>query len=131
MNKKFRGGRLTLTKDGTIRKLELENGGGTRFCTWDDNDMDFDTVHRRLLNIFNLNDSKYKTSLYDFQYRLLDVNKYENFSQYINMYGLSSNSTVVYLCTHEVNDEDEPQRIMTKTKDKVTMKTTTTKQKTS
>ncbi|CAF1068292.1 unnamed protein product [Rotaria sordida] len=131
MNKKFRGGRLTLTKDGTIRKLELENGGGTRFCTWDDNDMDFDTVHRRLLNIFNLNDSKYKTSLYDFQYRLLDVNKYENFSQYMNTYGLSANSTVVYLCTHEVNDEDEPQRIMTKTKDKVTMKTTTTKQKAS
>jgi hypothetical protein len=54
MNKRFRCGRLILTKDGTIKKLGLEEGGGTRWCAWDNNDMDFNNVHYRLRDIFHL-----------------------------------------------------------------------------
>ncbi len=54
MNRKFRCGRLIRTNDGTIKKIELDDGGGSRYCTWDDKDMDFETVHHRLLNIFEL-----------------------------------------------------------------------------
>jgi hypothetical protein len=54
MSKRFRCGRLILTKDGTIKKLGLEEGGGTRWCTWDNNDMDFNNVHYRLRDIFHL-----------------------------------------------------------------------------
>ncbi|CAF4393084.1 unnamed protein product [Rotaria sp. Silwood2] len=137
MSRKFRCGRLMLTKDRTIKKLELENGGGTRFCTWDNDDMDFDTVHRRLLNIYKLNSRKLNTSLYDFQHRPLNKNEYKNFSQYINIYGLNANSTIIYLCTNAVNDDDDdddddqPEIIMTKTKNVVPIKPSTDEQKTS
>jgi len=54
MNRRFRCGRLILTKDGTIKKLELEDGGGSRFCDWDPIDIGFDDIHCRLIDIFNL-----------------------------------------------------------------------------
>ena len=54
MSKKFRCGRLMLTKDGKLIKLDLGNGGGSRHCDWHHKDMDFDDVHSRLINIFNL-----------------------------------------------------------------------------
>ncbi|CAF4583421.1 unnamed protein product, partial [Rotaria sp. Silwood2] len=76
MTKRFRCGRLTITKDGKIKKLELEDGGGSRFCQWDPIDMDFNSIHHRLIDIFKL-DSKLKTSLYDFRHQLLDINKYK------------------------------------------------------
>jgi hypothetical protein len=54
MNKRFRCGRLTLTKNGEVKKVDLGNGGGSRFCEWSDNDMTFNDIHNRLINIFNL-----------------------------------------------------------------------------
>jgi hypothetical protein len=54
MNKKFRCGRLILTRNGAIKKVDLEDGGGSRYCHWDYINMNFHTVHYRLLNIFNL-----------------------------------------------------------------------------
>ncbi|CAF3317022.1 unnamed protein product, partial [Rotaria sp. Silwood2] len=54
MTKRFRCGRLTVTKDGKIKKLELEDGGGSRFCQWDSIDMDFDSIHHSLIDIFKL-----------------------------------------------------------------------------
>jgi hypothetical protein len=57
MNKRFRSGRLMLTRDGIIKKLYLEGGGGTRVCNRDNNNMTFDDVHYRLRNLFNLSKS--------------------------------------------------------------------------
>ena len=54
MNRRFRCGRLILTKDGTTKKLELEEGGGIRYCDWDPIDMNFDGIYHRLLDIFKL-----------------------------------------------------------------------------
>lgn len=54
MNKKFRCGRLILTKDGIVKKLDLDRGGGTRCCTWDYTSMNFDDVHERLVTLFNI-----------------------------------------------------------------------------
>ena len=54
MNKRFRCGRLILTRDGTIKKLDLRAGGGTRFCDWHNIDMTFENVHYQLLKIYNL-----------------------------------------------------------------------------
>ncbi|CAF3132543.1 unnamed protein product [Rotaria sp. Silwood2] len=99
MNRKFRCGRLISTKEGRIKKLELEDGGGTRFCNWDTIDMDFKCVHDRLLDIFNLDKNKCRNSLYDFQRHPLDINQYKTFSEYINKNGLnyigSNNSSMI------------------------------------
>ncbi|CAF2910595.1 unnamed protein product [Rotaria sp. Silwood2] len=102
MNRRIRCGRLALTKDGVIKKLELEDGGGSRYCNWDPIDMDFDTVHRRLVDIFQLGESKLKTSLYDFQRHPLDINQYYTFFEYFNKNGLNCSSTIIYICTHQV-----------------------------
>jgi hypothetical protein len=58
--KRFRCGRLIKRKDGTIKKLDLSDGGGARFCNFDDQDMDFHEIHRRLLEIFRLGKMKNK-----------------------------------------------------------------------
>ncbi|CAF3165968.1 unnamed protein product [Rotaria socialis] len=122
MNRKLRCGRLIRTTDGILKEVELKHGGGSRFCPWNDKDMDFQTVHGIALNRFELNDRKYKTQLYDFNQRVLDINAYENFSQYIERFGLNTNSTILYLCTIEsLAHKNEPP---TKTKD--TMVTTIT-----
>ncbi|CAM4979910.1 unnamed protein product [Rotaria socialis] len=136
MNKTFRCGRLMLTKDGILKKLELENGGGSRRCNWDHNDMDFNTVQQRLMDVFHLNNGKYKTWLYDFERKLLDVHKYEKFSQYMNDHGLSGRSTIIYICTNEVNenendDDDDPIIIMPNKKSTATMKKLKTEPKSS
>ena len=44
---------------------------------------------------------KYKTSLYDFEHQRINVKQYKTFGEYINRHGLTGNSTVVYLCTHQ------------------------------
>jgi hypothetical protein len=54
MNKKLRCGRLILTNDGIIKKLDLANGGGVRSCDWNRNDTTFNDIHYRLLDVFNL-----------------------------------------------------------------------------
>ncbi|CAF3791938.1 unnamed protein product [Rotaria magnacalcarata] len=135
MNKTFHCGRLMLTKDGILKKIELENGGGSRRCNWDHNDMDFNTVQQRLMDVFHLNNGKCKTWLYDFERKLLDVHKYEKFSQYMNEHGLSGRSTIIYICTHEVDenesDNDDPIIIMPNKKSTVTMKKLKTEPKSS
>ncbi|CAF3384090.1 unnamed protein product [Rotaria sp. Silwood2] len=113
MTKRFRCGRLTITKDGKIKKLELEDGGGSRFCQWDPIDMDFNSIHHRLIDIFKL-DSKLKTSVYDFQHQPLDINKYKTLFEYINQNGLNISSTIIYICTHHVDDNDNQTRIVKK-----------------
>ncbi len=56
MSRRFRCGRLILSRDGTINKVVLKYGGGTRFCDcdWHNDNMTFEDVHYRLLDIFNL-----------------------------------------------------------------------------
>ncbi|CAF4333158.1 unnamed protein product, partial [Rotaria magnacalcarata] len=83
MNRKFRCGRLIRTGDGILKEVELKHGGGSRVCPWNDKDMDFQTAHRIIIQKFELNDCKYKTQLYDFNQRVLDINAYENFAQYV------------------------------------------------
>ncbi|CAF1475892.1 unnamed protein product [Adineta steineri] len=95
MSKRFRCGRLMFGRNGKVRKMNLARGGGTRFCEWNNSDMNFKDVHQSLLNIFNIQATKFKTSLYDFQLKRLDVNQYNTFSEYIQKYGLSSNNQQV------------------------------------
>ncbi|CAF3412465.1 unnamed protein product [Rotaria sp. Silwood1] len=106
MNRRFRCGRLVLTKNGLIKKVELEDGGGTRFCNWEPINMDFEDVHHRLLNIFSLGESKSKTLLYDFQRQPLDTTQYKTFLEYFNKNGLNCNSTVIYICIDQGTDDD-------------------------
>ncbi|CAF4046325.1 unnamed protein product [Adineta steineri] len=84
MSKKFRCGRLLSNKDGRIKKLNLENGGGTRSCEWPDDQMTFDEVHNQLLTVCSFIDKKHQTSLYDFQHQPLDVKQFETFAEYIS-----------------------------------------------
>ena len=122
MHKKFRCGLLMRTKAGKVKKLDLESGGGSRFCDWNDKDMTLNDVHRLLLNIFKLGnltkinfdnlisqflfyeskaDTELETALYNFQLQPLDANQYETFFEYIQRNGLNCLTTVIYVCTHE------------------------------
>jgi len=121
MNKKFRCGRLMLTKDGSIKKIDLQGGGGIRSCPWRYSKMTFKDVHNQLLKIYKLGkmiklitliifmshffsptvDKKHKTCLYNFEYQPININQYKTFGEYINKHGLHGNSTVVYLYTRE------------------------------
>ncbi|CAF1291078.1 unnamed protein product [Rotaria sp. Silwood1] len=110
MHKRFRCGLLMLTKDGKVKKLDLENGGGSRLCDWFNKDMTLNDIYRLILNIFKLGnltkinvdnfisqflfygsqaDTELETSLYDFQLQPLDVNQYETFLEYIDRNGLN------------------------------------------
>ncbi|CAF1275976.1 unnamed protein product [Rotaria sordida] len=125
MYKKFRCGRLILMHDGTLKKLDLENGGGARVCHWNNKDMTLNDIHHVILNIFNMAaDTQVETSLYDFKLNRLDVNQYATFYDYIYHNGLNCNSTVIYLCTNQVNNIDE-----SKTKEKEHTITTSTSKK--
>ncbi|CAF3282797.1 unnamed protein product [Rotaria sp. Silwood2] len=102
MYKKFRCGLLIRTKDGKIKKLGLENGGGSRLCDWYNKDMTLNDIYLHILNIFKLRgyftkinldylinhfvllyeskiDTDHETLLYDFQLQPLDVNQYGTF----------------------------------------------------
>ena len=68
MNKRFRCGRLILCKDGVIKKLDLEDGGGTRSCSWDHKDLDLNDVYNRVLSIFSLSKMKNKSHVFYFVY---------------------------------------------------------------
>ncbi|CAF4386101.1 unnamed protein product, partial [Rotaria magnacalcarata] len=99
---KFRCGRLIRTGDGILKEVELKHGSGSRVCPWNDKDMDFQTAHRIIIQKFELNDY---------------INAYENFAQYVERFGLNTNSTVLYLCTNEsLAHKNEPP---TKTKDTI------------
>lgn len=50
---------------------------------------------------FNQDDRAHQTSLCDFQFRPIDVEKYTTFREYIDEHGLNGHSTAVYLCTRE------------------------------
>ncbi|CAF1530528.1 unnamed protein product [Rotaria magnacalcarata] len=124
MNRRFRCGRLVLTRDGTIKKLDLEDGGGTRVCNWDFIDMNFDHVLHRLQHIYRLDEKDCKTSLYDFRRHSLNTNEYNTFLEYIDKHGLNSNSTVIYLCTYQADDNDNPTTILSKNKNTSEIRTT-------
>ncbi|CAF5006435.1 unnamed protein product [Rotaria sp. Silwood1] len=117
MNRRFRCGRLALTRDGIIKKIELEDGGGSRFCKWDPIDIDFETIHRNLIEIFKLGEYKLKTSLYDFRRNPLDINQYNTFFEYVNKNGLNCSSTITYLCTHQADDNDNQPIMLNKKKE--------------
>jgi hypothetical protein len=52
--KKFRCGRIILTKDNKIKKLSLEKGGGSRSCKYFGRNMNFDDVRGELVRVFNI-----------------------------------------------------------------------------
>ena len=54
MNKKFRCGRLIITKDGKKKVIKQCDGGGSRFCNWDNLNMDLNEAHHRILKLFGL-----------------------------------------------------------------------------
>ncbi len=54
MNKRFRCGRLVLTKNNTVQKLSLAKGGGSRFCKWFHKWMTFKYVRGQLIKLYNL-----------------------------------------------------------------------------
>ncbi|UJR17946.1 hypothetical protein I4U23_004845 [Adineta vaga] len=112
MTKKFRCGRLMLTKAGQIKKVDLGNGGGTRTCDESDDHMTFDDVHNQLLMVFSLENKKHQTSLYDFQLQPLDRKQFKTLNDYRNKYGLNRNSTVLYICTSDI-DNDAPRELVT------------------
>ncbi|CAF1511152.1 unnamed protein product, partial [Rotaria sp. Silwood1] len=87
----------------TLKKLDLENGGGSRSCQWNKKDMTFTEVHYILLEVFKLDDTELETSLYDFELKPLNTSQYQTFDQYINHNGLNLNSTIIYLCTNEIH----------------------------
>ncbi|CAF0982176.1 unnamed protein product [Adineta ricciae] len=109
MSKKFRCGRLLLTRDGRVKKVELGGGGGTRTCDCSDEQMTFDDVHNLLLTIYSLPDQKQQTVLYDFQLQPLDVKKFKTLANYMDKYRFNRNSTIVYLCTSEVKIDPPPE----------------------
>ncbi|CAF1165885.1 unnamed protein product [Rotaria sordida] len=104
MPQKFRCGRLILHKNGGVRKLHLSHGGGTRDCKLSHIDMGFDQIHDQLRDIFSLNETNRVSTLYDFQRKKLDTQRYQDFYDYINKNGLKFNATLLYLCTPAVNE---------------------------
>ncbi|CAF4591032.1 unnamed protein product, partial [Rotaria sp. Silwood2] len=79
--------------------------------------MNFDNIHRSLVDMFNLGESQLKTSLYDFRHQPLDINKYNTFFEYVNKNGLNCHSTIVYLCTHHADANDNQMMILKKNKE--------------
>ncbi|CAF4917895.1 unnamed protein product [Rotaria sp. Silwood1] len=124
------------TKDGKVKKLDLENGGGSRLCDWFNKDMSLNDIYRLIFNIFKLGnltkinvdnfisqflfygsqaDTELETSLYDFQLQPLDVNQYETFLEYIHRNGLNCTSTTIYFLNNArdlLNAMNEP-RLLT------------------
>ncbi|CAF2118313.1 unnamed protein product [Rotaria magnacalcarata] len=125
MCKRFRCGLLTLSKDGTAKKVDLANGGGFRLCDWHNKSMSLTDVRHLLLNIFKLDDAKLQTSLYDFKLDPLNLEQYETFYEYIQQNGLNCASAVVYICTHEANTNDATRKSMATNERKPKMTTST------
>lgn len=116
--KKFRCGRVVLSSDGTVKKLNLSEGGGSRVLNWFNSYMNFETVRNVLIKMYHLGNSiglidsssylsspsladdvECETSLYDYRLQPLNRDKYPTVWKYIHDNGLNCNSTIVYLCT--------------------------------
>ncbi|CAF3122441.1 unnamed protein product [Rotaria socialis] len=54
MHKRFRCGLVTLTKNGKVKKIGLDNSGGSRWCDCFNKSMTLKDVHRLIRNIFKL-----------------------------------------------------------------------------
>ena len=53
-NKRFRCGRAVVEKNGKVKKLDLEKGGGSRYIDWYNNFMNFDDLRDYLINLYDL-----------------------------------------------------------------------------
>ena len=114
----FSCGRLMLGKDGSLKKLHLHEGGGSRDCEISHIDMGFDEIHDRLRDlflrgrvefvfvdleiicfVFRSENPDRPSKLYDFQRKELDTRRYTTFFDYIQKNGLKFNGTLLYLCT--------------------------------
>jgi hypothetical protein len=51
-NTKFLCARLLLCKDGSMKRVSLQDGDDTRECTINGIDMGFEEIHQRLREIF-------------------------------------------------------------------------------
>jgi hypothetical protein len=60
MTKHVRCGRLLITRDGTIKEIDLEHGGGIRHCLLTHIDMGFEEIHDNLCDFYSIGNS-YKT----------------------------------------------------------------------
>ena len=52
--KRFRCGRAVLSLDGKVKKLSLEQGGGSRYCLWYHSYMNFESVREELVRLYKL-----------------------------------------------------------------------------
>ncbi|CAF4425611.1 unnamed protein product [Rotaria socialis] len=123
MHKRFRCGLLMLANDGKVKKLGLENGGGSRLCDWSDKSMTLKDVHHLIRNLFKLADIERETSLYDFKLQPLNFNQYRTFFEYIDQQGLNCTSTVIYVCTHEGSNNNSARKSSLVNEKKVKQKT--------
>ncbi|CAM4766756.1 unnamed protein product [Rotaria magnacalcarata] len=112
-----------LSNDGKVKKLDLENGGGSRLCDWSDKAMTLKDVHHLIRNIFKLADTERNTSLYDFKLQPLDFNQYRTFFEYIDQQGLNCTSTVIYVCKHEGSNKNPARKSPLANEKKVQQKT--------
>ena len=58
MNRRYRCGLLHLPGNGKLKKVPLDEGGGSRSCDWNSASTTFDDVHEHLLNVFELSIAK-------------------------------------------------------------------------
>ena len=55
--KRFRCGRAVLLSDGTVKKLNLSEGGGSRHSNWYHSYMNFESVRNDLIKMYHLGNS--------------------------------------------------------------------------
>lgn len=55
--KRFRCGRVVLSSDGKVKKLNLSEEGGSRHCNWYHSYMNFETVRNDLIKMYHLGNS--------------------------------------------------------------------------
>lgn len=101
----FSCGRLMLGKDGSVKKLHLHEGGGSRDCEISHIDMGFDEIHDRLRDLFLQGKNNRSSKLYDFEMKELDTKRYTTFFDYIQKNGLKFKGTLLYLCTPSADND--------------------------
>ena len=57
MRKQIHCGRLMINRDGTVKKVQLSDGGGTRHCSWDHIDMNFVELQESLCQVFGVGEN--------------------------------------------------------------------------
>ena len=125
MKKRIHCGLCSQTLNGLkLRKVPALEGGGVRSIPWDKTDLTFAEVHEQFRGKFKLGkmslhnrilhfslfliDSDERTSIYDFQLNLLDLNRYNTFKDYIDDYGLTGKTTAIHLFLHNSGREFFP-----------------------